>query len=204
MRQAATRANVRKYSNPNHLHQWLLRRFLDRIAREVRWALGALARPTLLDVGCGEGYVLQHLRAAWPGLALQGVDGDRQALALARAANPGTPLWQGDAAHLPFRDSSFDLVACLEVLEHLREPWQALAELARVSRRYVLLSVPHQPYFALANFLRGQNLGRLGEDPEHLHHWTASQFLALVRSRLKVIRLCYPFPWVLLLTEASG
>lgn len=204
MSQEATRANVRKYSNPNPLHQWLLRRFLDRVASDVRWALGAVARPTLLDVGCGEGYVLRHLRRVWPGLAVQGMDRDRQALSLARAATPNIPFWQGDAAHLPFRDHSFDLLVCLEVLEHLREPWLALVELARVSRGYVLLSVPHQPYFALANLLRGQNLGRLGEDPDHRHHWTGSQFLSLVKGRMKVVKLCYPFPWVLLLAETSG
>ncbi|MDP2728193.1 MAG: class I SAM-dependent methyltransferase [Dehalococcoidia bacterium] len=201
MIQAAPRPNVRKYSNPNPLHQWLLRRFLGKVSDEVLQTLGTLEKPILLDVGCGEGYVLGHLRKAWPGLAVQGVDGDREALNLARASIPDIAFWQSDANHLPFRDHSFDMVICLEVLEHLREPRQTLEELARVSRRYVLVSVPHQPYFALANFLRGQNLSRLGEDPDHLHHWTASQFLTLVRGRLKTTRLCHPFPWVLVLAE---
>jgi len=199
--QAATRSNVSKYANPNPLHQWLLRHFLEKAASETRWALGALATPALLDVGCGEGYVLRHLQRDWPTLETQGMDGDREALALARRACPGTLFLQADAARLPFRDRSFDMLTCLEVLEHLREPGQALAELARVSRRYILLSVPNQPFFALSNLLRGRNLGRLGEDRDHIHHWTASQFLSLVRAKLDVIKLCYPFPWVLVLAE---
>ena len=203
MIQGPARSNARKYSNPNPLHQWLLHRFLDRVAGEVRWALGEATGTTLLDVGCGEGYVLRHLRPSIPGLQAQGIDGDRRALGQARAASPEAVLWQGDAALLPFRDRSFDMVTCIEVLEHLREPWQAMAELARVSQGPILLSVPHQPYFALANLLRGQNLSRLGEDPDHLHHWTASQFLVQVRKRLGVVRLCHPFPWLLLLAEAK-
>lgn len=203
MIQAPARSNLRKYANPNPLHQWLLRRFLDKVAEEVCRALAGLVSPTLLDVGCGEGYVLRRLREARPELVLLGIDGDRQALALARALGPDVAtFWQGDASHLPFRDHSFDMLTCLEVLEHLKEPRRALDELARVSRRYALLSVPHQPHFALANLLRGQNWRRLGEDPGHLHHWTASQFLGLVKARLRVVRLCYPFPWVLVVAEA--
>lgn len=201
MIQAAARSNVSKYSNPNPLHQWLLRRFLARVAGEVGSATATLPQPTLLDVGCGEGYVLSHLRKSWPSLAVGGIDGDREALGLAREACPDALLLRGDATQLPFQGDSFDMLICLEVLEHLRDPWKALGELARVSRRYVLLSVPNQPYFALSNLLRGRNLGRLGEDADHLHHWTSSRFLRLVRDRLKVVELCYPFPWVLVLAE---
>jgi 2-polyprenyl-3-methyl-5-hydroxy-6-metoxy-1,4-benzoquinol methylase len=132
------------------------------------------------------------------------MDGDREALALARTACPDTFFLQADAARLPFQSRSFDILTCLEVLEHLREPGQALAEMARVSRKHLLLSVPNQPYFTLANLLRGRNLRRLGEDPDHIHHWTASQFLALVKCQLGVMKLSYPFPWVLVLCHTKN
>jgi len=197
----APRSNARKYRNPNPVHQWLLRRFLEAVAVEAQDALGPASSPRLLDVGCGEGYVLRRLKSLWPDTAMQGVDGDAEALKEARSFVPRAFLGRADATHLPFQDKSFDLVACTEVLEHLKEPSQALDELARVCRGHVLLSVPNQPFFSLANLARGQNVGRLGEDPDHVHHWTAFQFLALVKRRLKVVRVRYPFPWVLVLAE---
>lgn len=201
MIQAAARSNVRKYGNPNPVHQWLLRRFLEAVTSEAKGALGGVPNPRLLDAGCGEGYVLKRLRGIRPGLNLQGIDGDREALREARTAIPGVFLGHADASHLPFRAASFDMVTCLEVLEHLRDPRSAVEELERVSRRYLLLSVPNQPFFSLANLLRGQNVGRLGEDPGHLHHWTARQFVRLIGRRLKLVKVRYPFPWVLVLAE---
>jgi len=199
--QAASRSNVRKYNNPNPVHQLLLRRFLRCVAQEAQGALRTHNCPRLLDVGCGEGYVLRHLRGAWPELAAQGVDGDREALVQARGSIPGAFLGHADASYLPFAGNSFDMVACLEVLEHLREPALAMEELARVSRGYLLLSVPNQPFFSLSNLVRGKNVRRLGEDPEHLHHWTALQFVSMIKGRFKVSRVRYPFPWVLVLAE---
>jgi SAM-dependent methyltransferase len=41
---------------------------------------------------------------------------------------------------LPFRDDAFDVVVCSEVLEHLVRPLESIAEMMRVSRRYVVLT----------------------------------------------------------------
>jgi len=49
----------------------------------------------------------------------------------------------------------------------------------------------------LSNFLGGKNVGSWGNDPEHLHRWTAGQFLSMVREYFEVERVLYPFPWVL-------
>jgi len=50
----------------------------------------------------------------------------------------------GDAQRLPFQDETFDIVYCLAVLEHVRRPWVAAAEIRRVLRRggHVVLCVP--------------------------------------------------------------
>lgn len=53
----------------------------------------------------------------------------------------------GDAHRLPFKDNSFDLVLCSEVLAHLPNPKEAFIEVARLSREYLLVSVASENLF---------------------------------------------------------
>lgn len=148
----------------------------------------ASAPPTpVLDVGCGEGFVARAL-----GLPAIGLDKRRDAFL----------TMQGDALALPIRDKAVPVVLCLEVLEHLPEPWLALEELKRVCSGYLILSVPDQPWFSIGNFMRGKNLSRLGEDPEHLWHWRGETFLRLLQERCEVVRAVRSFPWVIALAKA--
>src|SRR5688572_10620308 len=97
---------------------------------------------SLLDVGCGNGMFLQRVRALRPDIkTLHGVD--RSAAALAHV---GVPTTQASIDSLPLPDREFDCVTCLEVVEHLPIGIyeRALNQLARVSRRQLLLSVPYE------------------------------------------------------------
>jgi 2-polyprenyl-3-methyl-5-hydroxy-6-metoxy-1,4-benzoquinol methylase len=87
-------------------------------------------------------------------------------------------------------------VLCLEVLEHLAEPAAALAELARVARQAVILSVPHEPYFRIGNVLRGKHLDRWGDHPEHVQHWNPRTFRAFLEPSFVEVRLRNAFPWL--------
>lgn len=48
----------------------------------------------------------------------------------------------GNVTHLPFFDRAFDTVCCAEVLEHLSNPGRGLAELCRVAKKRVILTLP--------------------------------------------------------------
>lgn len=201
------RLNYLKHTNPNPLHRWLLRRFhiaLGELATEAsrNLPLGNGQPLRVLEVGCGEGFVLQILRRIFPSLCYVGLDNAWPALSYARRGDQLADFACGDAGHLPFPSATFDLVLGIEVLEHLPQPLAALQELVRVSRGALLLSVPNQPFFAGANFLRGKNWLTWGDDPEHLHHWSARSFLRLLRGRVEVSRVVYPFPWVVVLGYA--
>jgi SAM-dependent methyltransferase len=185
--------NEGKYRSKNPVVRHLVGRFLHRVSE-----LAAVERPRrILEVGCGEGIVLATLAARLPGTRLDGLELDEAALAEARIRCPGATLVRGDACALPFRDQSFDLVVCLEVLEHLPEPARALRELRRVARAACLLSVPNEPFFRLGNLLRGKNVTRLGDPTDHLQHWGAREFTAFCGRELAVRIRTGAFPWLI-------
>jgi 2-polyprenyl-3-methyl-5-hydroxy-6-metoxy-1,4-benzoquinol methylase len=153
----------------------------------------------ILDVGCGEGFTMDRLLSTDGHLPIQGLDYDYLALVHAKDRLPHIVFQMGDVRRLPFGDDRFDMVLCLEVLEHLPDPLPALEELRRVSCRHCLISVPNEPFFMLANFLRGRNVRRWGNDPEHLHNWKAGEFIDMIEDYFRLERVVYPFPWVLAL-----
>ena len=190
-------SNYRKHTTENPVQRALIDRFHSRIVSEIV----ALSPQSFLDAGCGEGFVARRIIDALPGVALTGCDVSNDALELAADANPGAAFVVGSIVALPFPDHSFDTVGCFEVLEHLPGdlPRRALSELARVSRRAVVLSVPHEPLFCLANAARGKNLDirPRGSDPDHKQFWSRSAFGALVGEQLVVETLAGSFPWTI-------
>ena len=102
----------------------------------------AFPAATALDVGCATGFVVEALREL--GVAAEGVDISRYAITHAAAGARGH-IRQGDLrSGLPFEDGTFDVVTALETLEHLSPPDvpAAIAEIARVTNRWVLCTIP--------------------------------------------------------------
>src|SRR5580704_14840772 len=101
------------------------------VAAEVTAKLGE-RRCRILDVGCGAGFLANHLGAL--GHDVTGLDASDDALAVAARHDPRhTVRYQkGDALELPFEDASFDVVCAMDFLEHVEDPEQAIAEAARV------------------------------------------------------------------------
>ena len=83
----------------------------------------------VLDVGCGAANMAHHL--AHYGRVL-GADNNRRPLAIARQR--GLEVYQGSADALPFEDDSFDLVAMLDVVEHIPAHDRVVSECRRVLR----------------------------------------------------------------------
>ena len=105
-----------------------------------RYALGPGA--SVLDVGCGKGYLLYELSALLPGARLAGFDISDYAVDQAKP-EVRDMLFVHRAEHeFPFEDDSFDLVISLTTLHNL-EPFdleQSLGEIERVGRAgYVLV-----------------------------------------------------------------
>ena len=91
---------------------------------------------SVLDVGCGDGYITNALPAA---MRVVGLDvGDVSLRHVMRETRVG------EVTALPFADAEFDLVMANDMLEHVPEPEfpRALAEIRRVARRWIVVTVP--------------------------------------------------------------
>jgi ubiquinone/menaquinone biosynthesis C-methylase UbiE len=106
---------------------------------------------SVLDIGCGEGYLLRKAaHRAWLALGVDLVEARLRASRdgppdSCRSGCPPIELAVADGQRLPFADASFDRIICTETLEHVADARLALRELARVLRPggRVAVSAPH-------------------------------------------------------------
>ena len=101
----------------------------------------------ILEVGCNIGLQLRLLERANPGLEFHGLEPQGYAIERAQALSPNMRFHAGTAFALPFPDRHFDLVMTHGVLIHIhpKDLPKALAEIVRVSRRYVLAHEYYAP-----------------------------------------------------------
>jgi 2-polyprenyl-3-methyl-5-hydroxy-6-metoxy-1,4-benzoquinol methylase len=114
-------------------------------SRYVRRILKSIIRPlefrSVLDVGCGQGSLLEELRAEFPHIKPHGIDISQSAIELARQKVPNGRFWVLDIAKESL-DEKIDLVVCSEVLEHIPDDSLALRRLARMTGKYLVISTP--------------------------------------------------------------
>lgn len=167
--------NLRKWEYGNAIYQSILTRYLNRMAHHVR----QLSPATVLDAGCGEGYVYRGLRSRGVSSAWEGVDASEGALRYAAARNPEAKWSVGDLREMAQRSGSADLVLCSQVLEHIPRPERVRDELARVSSRWLLISVPLEPLFRSLCALTVAT--GLGQDPGHVNFWSPRALRSFLR-----------------------
>ena len=121
----------------------ILRRALDnRLKKTI--SLVPKDAQSLLELGCGSGYFLADIEKQFPSIKLTGVDLSEENLSFANAILKRTKLMKGDATNLKLPDSSFDVVAALELIEHVHDDKALLAEAWRVLKPHgtLILSTP--------------------------------------------------------------
>lgn len=170
-----TSSNIRRHTATNPLYRWHMDAFHDRIFAFVEQA----GPDSVLDAGCGEGFGLHDLAERDASLDLTGIDLDEEAVAYAQARFGEVASFDhGSILDLPYEDDARDLVLCSEVLEHLANPGDAVAELKRVARTHVLITVPLEPYFQALNDV-AQWVGISG-DPGHVQFWNHTGFQSFI------------------------
>jgi SAM-dependent methyltransferase len=112
------------------------------IARDIVEYFGLRPGHRVLDVGCAKGFLVKDLMGICPGLEVWGLDISDYALRSCEAEVVGR-LVCGTADRLPFRDHSFDVVLCINVIHNFDRPRciMALRQIERLARGrgYVLV-----------------------------------------------------------------
>ena len=194
VRSDTTRRHLAKYTSSNPIHRYTLGRLFDRVAQELE----LLAPRSVLDLGCGEGFFLREIERRGIRFAdYLGIDARADALAVARSFHPTRRFAHADLSDGPWPEGSFDLVIASQVLEHLPDPAPFLERVTRLTSRHLLLTVPWEPWFRTMNLLRGRDLRRLGNHPEHVNHWTFGEFGSFVSRYARILRATTVFPFTI-------
>jgi 2-polyprenyl-6-hydroxyphenyl methylase / 3-demethylubiquinone-9 3-methyltransferase len=130
----------------------------------------------VLDVGCGGGLLAEEF--ARLGCAVTGVDPSQESLTAAgeHAATQGLAIGyqRGSGEALPFADDSFDVVYCCDVLEHVNDLRQVIAETARVLKPggvYLYDTINRTPRSRLVIIKLLQEWRWTALMPPRLHDW---------------------------------
>lgn len=121
----------------------------------IEWAIGRYfaSAHSLLEIGCGTGFVLSGLRLAFPHLRLTGAELHADGLLHARERLPEVELLQFDARQIPF-EKEFDVIGAFDVLEHIDDDAGVLLEMHRALKPGggILIAVPqHQWLWSAAD-----------------------------------------------------
>jgi ubiquinone/menaquinone biosynthesis C-methylase UbiE/uncharacterized protein YbaR (Trm112 family) len=140
--------------------------------------LECLKFDSFLDVGGGEGYISGLVRNLFDANV---VSTDLSSEACQRAREIfGIHSASSDASRLPFKDKSFDLVLCSEVIEHLYRPVIAISEVVRVAKKYVVITTSE--FCPTGEFERSQRMCGLDSAYPHAERnwYTHQDFKTLV------------------------
>jgi len=188
-----------KYGSTNPV----VRRLMGGFERTLQQLFDEAAPTSVLDVGCGEGVLVQRWARAVPDARMVGIDLEEASIQAGWAAHaaPNLEYRVMEAANLPFGENEFDLASAIEVLEHVPDPEHTLAEMARCAERHLLVSVPREPLWRMLNMARGAYWPALGNTPGHLNHWSRRSFVRLLSRHGEVTHVRTPFPWTMLLVR---
>lgn len=177
-----------KHVSAGRLARLLLRRYYSTVTSFV-----TTDTQTLLDAGCGEGDMLETILSVRSGLIATVCD-HSAAMVQETSRRTGAIGVVCDLSSLPFEDGQFDVVLCLQTLEHVLCPGDVLDELLRVARRSVVISVPHEPFWCALNFLRGRYISSWGNTPGHIHHWSYRRLAHFLREKRQSFTLSMTAP----------
>jgi len=140
---------------------------------------------SVLDASCGTGTLLKQILDKYPNSQLTGSEYSPEGLELAKKRLPQGAFHVLDLSSASL-DQQFDLITCIDVLEHIPDDQTALKNLHAMTKGHMLLSVPIGPLFQVET-------ERLG----HVHGYSRAELEEKIRRAgfeiVKVIQWGFPF-----------
>jgi SAM-dependent methyltransferase len=167
-RLAALEARSFWFRGRNELILWALKRYAGEVS-------------SFLEIGCGTGFVLSAVGAAYPNARLSGSEVLVAGLESAARRLPAATLYQMDALRIPFRDE-FDVIGAFDVIEHIADDEAVLAQIAAALRPggSFLATVPQHPRL----------WSRQDEHARHVRRYRAGQLRRRVQDAgLEIVRM---------------
>ncbi len=158
---------------------------------------------SVLDVGCGEGTLSLLIQDKFHFSYYRATD-LREKLPdnINKKLKRNEIIYKKDNITETKLNKGSDLVLCLEVLEHVKNPKEALINLIKITNHYLLISIPIEPLWRILNIARLKYLRNFGNTPGHVNHWGCRQFRNFLQEEVNktnkkvVIRnSCISLPW---------
>lgn len=174
----------------NNLFQWIWHTW-KWISME-KFFIGLGKKPLkILDVGCASGFLTSRIAGFFPLAEIFGIDSYKEAIQFGQKSYPNIKLRYGDAHKLPFKNESFNLITCIETLEHLENPKGAICEMARVLKKdgYILIGQDTDNLlFKLVWIVWTKRHGKVWHN-SHLHPYSPKRLEKLIKEcGLKIIQ----------------
>lgn len=170
-------------------HQWDDMKVYGPTARHTRRFIFSLMKDisftSVLDAGCGTGILLQQILEKYPHVQVTGSEYSPQGLEFARKRLPDGDFRVLDLSQ-KMLDKKFDLVVCIDVLEHIDDDRAALRNLFAMTAGHMILSLPLGPLFKA-------EMERMG----HVHGYSRRELESKIREAgfeiVKVVQWGFPF-----------
>lgn len=154
---------------------------------QVKQIIKRLNGNSFVDIGCGDGDLIKTISDLSYLKKIKGTDLSKIRLQNTRKKiknKNGIELIKTDIYNTPFKNQEFDIVACLEVIEHVKNIKKALRELQRIAKKYVVISVPYKEEIIQEICVHcGKQTPRAG----HLHSLDENFFKKNIGNGFKII-----------------
>ncbi|MEO8209864.1 MAG: methyltransferase domain-containing protein [bacterium] len=187
-----------EYNSTGFINKHIIENFYNKI----KLALDELNNyQSVLEIGCGAGESSKRIFEMLYGRHFEASEYDSRYVRKLKGLNLPYKVTQESVYNLNRSNSEFDVILLLEVLEHLEDVENALSELFRVSKKYVIISVPNEPIWRIANMARLKYLKDFGNTPGHINHFSASSLKKILSKYGEIKKVYRPFPWIIVLAE---